>query len=115
VNDLWAGDVVRVDLGVPMGSEAGFVRPAVVVSAAGLLRRNLATIFVVPCTATPRNITSHVELAPDDVNGLSTTSWAQVEQLRSMARVRCVERLGNVGVAALGQIREIAALLIDIG
>ncbi|MGD9793706.1 MAG: type II toxin-antitoxin system PemK/MazF family toxin [Acidimicrobiia bacterium] len=114
MNDLSAGDVVLVDLGSPIGSEAGFVRPAVVVSASGLLRRNLATIFVVPCTSTFRNVASHVELAPDEQNGLPLACWAQVEQLRSIARARCVERLGNVGVVALVQIREIAALLIDI-
>ena len=78
-------DVVFVDLGMPMRSEAGFVRPAVVVSAAGLLRRNLATIFVVPCTTTFRNVASHTELLADEQNGLSTTCWAQVDQLRSIA------------------------------
>lgn len=114
VNDLLAGDVVLVDLGVPQGSEAGFVRPAVVVSAPGLLRRNLATIFVVPCTTTARTIASHVEITPDTLNGLTTTTWAQVEQLRSIARTRCVQRLGNIGPPALEQLREIAALLIDI-
>jgi mRNA interferase MazF len=105
---------VLIDLGVPLGSEAGFVRPAVVVSAEGSLRRNLAMVFVVPCTTTRRNVAAHVELIPDGSNGLTAPTWAQVEQLRSVGRTRCLQRLGNCGPVALEQIREIAALLIDI-
>lgn len=112
--ELVPGDVVLVDLGIPSGSEAGFLRPAVVVSSAGLLRRNLTTIFVIPCTARRRGVASHVELAPDGSNGLERTTWAQCEHLRSVERDRCLELLGNVGVVAIEQMREIVALLIDI-
>ena len=37
---LVAGDLVTVDFGVPQGLESGFIRLAVVVSAAGYLRAN---------------------------------------------------------------------------
>ena len=114
MNDLAPGDVVTVDLGVPLGSEAGFLRPAVVVSAAAYLRPNLRTVFVVPCTTRRRNAPSHVELVPDGSNWLREPSWAQVEHLRSVGRVRCTSRLGNVGPVALEQIREVIALLVDI-
>lgn len=111
--DLVAGDVIAVDLGMPLGSEAGFVRPAVIISASASLRRNLATIFVVPCTTRNRGLTSHISLVPDLSNGLTEPTWAQCEHLRSIGRIRCLERLGNVGVVALEQIREVVALLID--
>ena len=114
MNDLFAGDIVMVDLGDPIGSEAGFVRPAVVTSASAILRRNLATIFIVPCTTTHRRVASHVGLTPDSLNGLDAPTWAQVEHLRSVARTRVVARRGNVGLVALEQIREVAALLLDI-
>ena len=35
---LTAGDVVELDLGIPEGSEAGLVRPAVVVTANRILQ-----------------------------------------------------------------------------
>jgi mRNA-degrading endonuclease toxin of MazEF toxin-antitoxin module len=47
---LRAGDVVRVDFGVPRGSETGFARAAVVVTATGILERNPRTVQVVPIT-----------------------------------------------------------------
>ena len=111
--DLIAGDVITVDLGMPLGSEAGFVRPAIVVSASASLRRNLATIFVVPCTTRNRGLASHIALMPDLGNGLAEPTWAQCEHLRSVGRIRCIERLGNAGIMALEQIREVLALLID--
>ena len=111
---LMAGDIVTIDSGIPVSSEAGFVRPAVVVSAAGFLKPNLRTLFVVPCTTRRRGAPSHIELVPDSTNGLSLPSWAQVEHLRSISRARCVERLGTVGAVTLAQIREVIALLIDL-
>ena len=112
--DLVAGDLVTVDFGVPQGSESGFIRPAVVVSAAGYLRANLRTILVVPCTTRHRGAPSHVELIPDATNRLTSPTWAQVEHLRSISRSRCIERLGNVGPVALEQLREVVGLLTDI-
>ncbi len=44
------GDVVEVDFGNPIGSEAGFQRPSVVVIADSFLRFRPSTIFVVPLT-----------------------------------------------------------------
>lgn len=49
---LRAGDVVRVDFGVPRGSEAGFQRPAVIVTATEILQYQPRTLQVVPITGT---------------------------------------------------------------
>ena len=112
--ELHAGDLVAVDLGVPIGSEAGFVRPAVIVSAAGFLRPSLRTLIVVPCSTHQRGAPSHVALVPDPLNGLTAATWAQVEHIRSIGRTRCVDRVGNVGAVALAQMREIIALLVGL-
>jgi mRNA interferase MazF len=37
---LTSGDVIRVDLGTPVGSEAGMVRPVVVVTAQRILEHS---------------------------------------------------------------------------
>jgi mRNA interferase MazF len=108
------GDIVQVDFGVPQGSEAGFVRPGVIVSADGWLARKPSTVFVVPITSTDRGFPSHVPIEPDDINGLSRNSQAQVEHLRSVATSRVLGSSGTVGTMALLQIRDIATLLLDI-
>jgi mRNA interferase MazF len=105
------GDVVRVDFGNPIGSEAGFVRPAIVLTADAFLRFRPTTVFAVPLISTPRSFPSHVQIEPDQINGLSSTSWALVEQLRAIAVERCSAPTGNVGPAVSRQMLDILAMI----
>ncbi len=109
-----AGDIVEIDLGVPVGSEAGFVRPAVIVSARDWLNRNPSTVFAVPLTTTKRPYPSHVEIPADASNGLPHTSYAQVELLRSISVSRVATSQGNAGPAVVSALRDIASLLLDL-
>lgn len=105
------GDVVTVDFGVPIGSEAGFTRPAVITTADAFLRFRPSTVFAVPLTTTPRSFPSHVAIEPDDRNGLDRPSWALVEQMRAVAVERCSPPHGNVGPAVSHQILDILAMI----
>lgn len=105
------GDVVTVDFGKPLGSEAGFVRPAVIITADAFLRFGPTTVFAVPLTTTPRRFPSHVELEPDSINALAEPSWALVEQVRAVSTERCTSTLGNVGPVVTRQITEILAMI----
>lgn len=98
------GDIVTVDFGMPVGSEAGFRHPGVVVAADAFLRFRPTTVFVVPLTSTRRNFPSHVEIEPDASNGLEHTSWALVEQLRAVTIERCGSSTGNVGPVVAHQL-----------
>jgi len=110
---LNSGDVVDVDLGVPTGSEAGLFRPAVVVTAQRILTRLPTVVQVVPLTRTLRGYETEVVIAADDGNGLAADSAAQCQHIRALARSRVRERLGNVGAAALAQVRDTLAILLD--
>lgn len=105
------GDVVTVDFGTPVGSEAGFTRPAVIATADAFLRYRPSTVFAVPLTTTPRSFPSHVGLDPDDLNGLTAPSWALVEQMRAVAVERCSRAHGNVGPAASHQILDVLSMI----
>lgn len=105
------GDVVEIDSGTPIGSEAGFRRPGVIVTADAFLRLRPTTIFVVPLTSTPRGFPSHVCIEPDGTNGLDVPSWALVEQMRAVAVERCGPPIGNLGPAAGLQILDIVAMI----
>ncbi len=94
-----------------MGSEAGSVRPAVVVTADAFLAFRPTTVFVVPLTSTQRAFPSHVLVEADDDNGLDRRSWAQVEQMRSVAKQRCDGPTGNVGPVVLGQLLDVLAMI----
>lgn len=105
------GDVVTVDFGTPIGSEAGFTRPAIVATADGFLRFRPSTVFVVPLTTAQRTFPSHVAIEPDDRNGLTTPSHALVEQMRAVSIERCSTPHGNVGPVASHQILDIVAMI----
>lgn len=108
---LNTGDIVTVDLGMPIGSEAGFRRPGVVVTADAFLRLRPSTVFVVPLTSTRRTFPSHVQIEPDEANQLAVTSYAPVEQLRAIAVGRCSVPSGNVGPTVIHQILDILAMI----
>lgn len=111
---LTPGDVVELDLGHPSGSEAGLRRPAVVVTADRILRGGPNVVQVVPLTRTIRSSGSEVPIEPDALNGLTAPSAAQCQHVRSVATSRVHAHLGTIGPAALRQIRETVAVILDI-
>jgi mRNA interferase MazF len=114
---LTCGDVIRVDLGTPVGSEAGMVRPVVIVTAQRILEHSPRVLQVVPLTTTIRGWTSEVTIPADFDGGLETTSAAQCQHVRAISIERVVEDvgdLGNVGALLVHQIRETIVTLLDL-
>ncbi len=105
------GDIVEVDFGMPVGSEAGFRRPGIVVTADAILRLRPTTVFLVPLTSTRRSFPSHIEIEADRTNALQVTSYAPVEQLRAISVERCGPPTGSVGQAVIHQILDILAMI----
>lgn len=111
---LNSGDIVEVYLGTPIGSEAGLRRPAVVVTAVGVLRGGPNVVQVVPLTRTIRSSGAEVYIEPDDDNRLSAPSAAQCQHLRSVSIRRVAPPSGTVGPLLLAEIREVIGLLLDL-
>lgn len=111
---LMPGDIVDLDLGIPSGSEAGLRRPAIVVTAARVLRGGPNVVQVVPLTRTIRQSGAEVVIDPDERNHLEARSSAQCQHVRSVATTLLHERTGNIGPVLLGEVREILALLLDL-
>ncbi len=109
-----SGDVVDVNLGAPEGREAGFIHPAVLLTAQRILDANPSVVHVVPLTSTIRHFHSEVIIEPDPANGLSGTSAAQCQHLRAVSPSRISAVRGNVGATVLAQIRETVAVLLDL-
>lgn len=110
---LTSGDVISLELGNPVGSEAGLLRLAVVVTAQRILDGGPNVVQVVPLTRTIRHSGAEVTLLADAQNGLDVSSAAQCQHIRSVAVRRISHAMGNVGPSALRQIREVLILIID--
>lgn len=111
---LISGDVVDLDFGVPASREAGFRHPAIVVTAQRILDSDPSVVQVVPVTSTLRGFASEVEIEVDASNGLERTSAAQCQHVRAVAVGRVEATRGNVGAAALAQIREVLGLILEV-
>ena len=111
---LNSGDIVEVDLGTPIGSEAGLRRPAVVVTATGVLRGNPNVVQVIPLTRTIRPSGAEVYVEPDEEHQLSPPSAAQCQHVRSVSAERVIATRGAAGPALLAEIREVLGLLLDL-
>jgi mRNA interferase MazF len=111
---LSSGDVVELDLGLPVGREAGFAHPAVVVTAQRILDGDPTVIQVVPLTSKVRPFRSEVAIEADGANGLVARSAAQCQHVRPVSTARVGSVRGNVGPMVLSQVREALALILDL-
>lgn len=111
---LISGDIVHLDLGVPQGREAGFGHPAVLLTAQRILDKAPSVVHVVPLTSTIRGFHSEVLIEPDESNHLDHASAAQCQHIRSVSTERIHASRGNVGSAALAQLRETVAVILDL-
>ena len=100
-----SGDVYRVDFGSPLGSEAGFFRPAVVITDDDILETISETFQVVPFTSTVRNW-------PTDIS--SEWGEAQVHLITTVSSLAAGEHLGAVGAAKLSALREVLSDLLGM-
>lgn len=111
---LSSGDIVEVDLSTPVGSEAGLTRPAVIVTATGVLRGSPNVVQVVPMTRTIRPNSAEIYVEPDGENQLRAPSAAQCQHVRSVSVARISKPTGNVGPVLLAEVREVLGLLLDL-
>ena len=111
---LTSGDIVSLDFGLPSGREAGFARPAVVVTSQEILDESATVVHVVPLTTTLRGFGSEVVIEPDESNGLASRSAVQCHQIRAISAGRLGESVGNVGAVDLTMIRTTIGLVLDI-
>jgi mRNA interferase MazF len=84
------------------------------VTAQRILDADPSVVQVVPVSSTLRGFASEVEIEADDSNGLDRASAAQCQHIRAVAVGRIEVTLGNVGVAALVQIREVLGVILEV-
>lgn len=71
---LTSGDVLDIDFGTPVGREAGFSHPTVLITAQTTLARSPSVVHVLPLTPTSRGFTSEALIEPGLHNGLEDIS-----------------------------------------
>ena len=111
---LTCGDGVEVDLGTPIGREAGYRHPAVVVTAQRPLNATPSVLHFVPPTSARRGFASELDIEADQHNGLAHASSAQCQHVRAVAASHLGQPYGNIGILTLTQTREVIGLILDV-
>lgn len=102
------GDIYLCDFGDPIGHEAGYRRPALMISADRTLDYGLPV--VAPITRSKLGYATHVEL--DGV--LPVTCYVQCEQVRVISDERLVKKVGTADFVSLVNVETILRRLLAL-
>jgi mRNA interferase MazF len=98
-------DVWRADLGDPLGSGAGFDRPAIIVQNDAINVSRLAAYLCVPLTGNlNRQIAPWNMLLSASPTGLEKDSVAQTTLLFAVDQSQLIEQTGRITERQLGQL-----------
>lgn len=99
------GEVWWADLPVPIGSEAGYRRPVVIVQGDAFNRSQIRTVVIVPLTRnfgvarSPGNV-----VLPSTSTGLPDDSVANVSLVTSIDRALLTDYVGHISVRELSML-----------
>jgi len=109
------GTVVLVELDPTAGREQRGLRPCIAVSdPAGNADQRFPLIAVVPLTGTPGEGALYPELSPGR-SGLTKTSYALVDQIRSIDKHRIRSVFGRVTTEELASVDQGLELFLGLG
>ncbi|MGQ0623828.1 MAG: type II toxin-antitoxin system PemK/MazF family toxin [Sporichthyaceae bacterium] len=106
------GEIWLTDFGTPIGHEQGDRRPAVVMSADRMNASRAGLVIVVPMTTTRRSLPTHIEVESGP-SGLTETSYAKAEDIKSVSVARLVHRIGRAPSADIDRIKRAVGLLLE--
>ena len=111
-NNIRRGDIFYADLSPVVGSEQGGIRPVLI------LQNNVGNRYsptVIVCAITGKteknNIPTHVHIGT--TSGCSKESFALLEQIRTIDRIRLREKIGTLSGHEMKKINQ--ALSISVG
>jgi len=99
------------DLGDPVGHEAAFLRPILVVSDDPANRFGLVTVC--PIGSAKRGYPTRVEVTGGS-SGLDQTSYVQAEQVRTISSARLVHLVGRADVTVMVEVERVLRLLLRL-
>jgi mRNA interferase MazF len=108
------GDIYWIDLGQPIGSEPGYIRPYVVIQNDVLNRSQIRTVIVCALTTNLRRARApgNVLLEPDEAD-LPEQSVVNVSQVFTVDKALLNEKIGNLSSQRIQEIFAGLTLLIQ--
>jgi mRNA interferase MazF len=110
--NIQRGDIFYADLSPVVGSEQGGIRPVLILQN-NVGNRHSPTVIVCAITgkAEKNNIPTHVRIGT--ASGCAKESFALLEQIRTIDRIRLREKVGTLSGHEMKQINQ--ALSVSVG
>jgi len=106
------GEIWLFDPDPIKGNEIGKkIRPGIIISHNYMNSGPSGLVFIVPLTSINKGIESHVQIDPP-LGGITMTSFALCEQVRSISLVRLIKKLGLIN--SLSILKEIRSWILDL-
>jgi mRNA interferase MazF len=103
-------ELYSVNLDPTIGVEMKKTRPCLIISP-DEMNKNVQSIIVAPLTTRHRNIPSRIRIEANASNGLSETSYIVLDQIKTIDKNRCNEKIGRISNS---DAMKIADLLVEI-
>lgn len=111
-NQPLQGEVWLFDPDPIKGNEIGKkVRPAVIISNDHWNKIRSGLVIIIPLTSVKKGISTHIQIDPPE-GGVSVSSFAMCEQIRSISRERLIKKLGKISSKAL--LKKIRSWILDL-
>lgn len=107
------GDVWDLNFDPTVGHEQAGIRPALIMSVDLFNEGPAELVVVAPITRTQRRIRWHVAVRPPE-GGLSSESFIQCENVRSVSKHRLKRRRGRISEDTLGQVEDRLRILLGL-
>ena len=107
------GEVWDLHFDPAMGHEQAGTRPALILSEDLFNEGPAGMVVVAPITRLARKVRWHVPVAPAQ-GGLSTESFIQCEDVRSVSKVRLKRRRGRVPSPVMQQVEDRLRILLGL-
>lgn len=107
------GEIWDLNFDPTVGHEQAGVRPALILSEDIFNEGPAELVVVAPLTRTRRDIRWRVPIAPPE-GGLSTQSFIQCENVRSVSRQRLKRLRGRVAAPTLQQVEDRLRILLGL-
>jgi mRNA interferase MazF len=99
------GEIWYADLNPVRGSEQAGFRPVVIISG-NLLNKYLNVVITAPLTTKIKNYQGNPILQSNPTNNLKATSEMMIFHIRSIAKGRLIEKIGEISKAEVKQALE---------
>lgn len=102
---MTCGEIYWIDFGLPVGSEPGFRRPALVIQSDSLNQSDFGTTLIIPFTTNLRlaDYKGNVLVEKKD-SGLSKDSVALCSQIMVVDKRRLTEKTGKVSASVIDEV-----------